>query len=300
MTQPAPILLFVFNRPEHLKKTVESLLKNPLAEKSDLFIYSDAAKKEKDENHVKEVREYIRKIKGTKSLNIIERDNNFGLAESIIDGVTDILRKCESAIILEDDLLLSPYFLNYMNDAMVLYKDEERVASVHGYIYPVKKEMPETFFLKGADCWGWGTWNRAWKIFEKDSKKLLTELQNKNLEYEFDLDGAANNIKMLKNQIEGKVDSWAIRWHASAFLKNMLTLYPGQSLVNNIGNDSFGTHTKSTNIYDTELAVNPVKISKIPVEENLSAREAVKEFFISIKPNFLKRIGKNIKHKLNI
>jgi hypothetical protein len=300
MTQPAPILLFVFNRPEHLKKTVESLLKNPLAEKSDLFIYSDAAKKEKDENFVKEVREYIRKIKGTKSLNIIERDNNFGLAESIIDGVTDILRKCESAIILEDDLLLSPYFLNYMNDAMVLYKDEERVASVHGYIYPVKKEMPETFFLKGADCWGWGTWNRAWKIFEKDSKKLLTELQNKNLEYEFDLDGAANNIKMLKNQIEGKVDSWAIRWHASAFLKNMLTLYPGQSLVNNIGNDSFGTHTKSTNIYDTELAVNPVKISKIPVEENLSAREAVKEFFISIKPNFLKRIGKNIKHKLNI
>ncbi|KKO18108.1 MAG: putative methyltransferase [Candidatus Brocadia fulgida] len=222
----APIALFVYNRPWHLRQTVESLNKNELAEFSELFVFSDGPKSEADKEKVLAVRKYIKTISGFKSVNIVEREQNLGLGNSIITGVTEIINRYGRIIVLEDDMISSPYFLRFMNEALEFYEDEERVASIHGYIYPLKTLLPETFFLRGADCWGWATWKRGWNLFETDGSKLLYELKKNNLLRKFDLNGTYPYTRMLKDQAKGKNHSWAIRWHASLFLKEKLTLYP--------------------------------------------------------------------------
>ena len=163
-------MLFVYNRLNCTKRTLEALQKNELASKSELFIYSDAAKNENDLEKVAKVREYIKNIDGFKKIIIRKRKANTGLAGSIINGVTKIVNKYGKIIVLEDDLVTSRYFLRFMNEALEAYENEPRVASIHGYIYPINN-LPEAFFIKGADCWGWATWNNKWSIFERDGKK---------------------------------------------------------------------------------------------------------------------------------
>ena len=227
----APVVIFTYNRPWHTQQTVEALLKNEYASESDLIIFSDAPKNEVAKKGVEETRSYIRNITGFKSLRIIERDRNFGLANNIIDGVTSIVNEFGRIIVLEDDLLTSPYFLKYMNEALFLYEEEESVISVQGYIYPIRKILPETFFIRGADCLGWGTWKRGWDLFNPDGSELLYCLKERNLTKEFDFGGTYPYTRMLERQVNGEIGSWAIRWYASAFLKKKLALYPGKSLV---------------------------------------------------------------------
>ena len=293
---PAPIALFVYNRPWHARQTVEALLKNEGASASDLFIFSDGARGEKDRRDVDKVREYIRTVKGFKSVTIKEKEANMGLADSIISGVDEIVGRFGRIIVMEDDHVSSPYFLKFMNEGLGRYADEMSVASIHGYIYPLGETLPETFFIKGADCWGWATWKRAWDIFERDGSKLLKELVERDLAGEFDMDGAAGFYKMLENQVAGRTDSWAIRWHASAFLKGMLTLYPGRSLIYNIGNDSSGTHGNTTDIYGSEVSNVPIKIEKIDIAESAAVRDLMAAYhrrsheIQAVKQNLFKRI----------
>jgi len=272
--QLAPIILFTYNRPWHTRQTIEALQKNTLADESKLFIFSDGPKNSHDSVQVQEVRDYLRTVGGFKTVEIIEREGNIGLSKSIISGVTSTIDVYEKVIVLEDDLITSPVFLTYMNDALEMYKNDENVASVHGYVYPIKKQLPDTFFIKGADCWGWATWKRAWDIFEVDGNTLLNELNKRNLQREFNMDNSYPYITMLKDQIRGKNDSWAVRWYASAFLADMVTLYPGSSLVSNIGFDESGTHARYTNALDSEM-VSSIQLQKIAIEEN---RFAKKEF----------------------
>jgi len=295
----SPIALFVYKRLWHTQQTIESLSKNILASESELFIFSDAPKSIEDETNVKNVRAFIRNVKGFKNVTITERGKNLGLANSIIDGVTTVINRFGKIIVLEDDMLLSKYFLQFMNDGLNVYEKEDDVISIHGYIYPVKVKLPETFFLRGADCWGWATWKRSWVYFEANSYRLLNEIKSRKLEFEFDFNGTTNNLKMLKRQINGKIDSWAIRWHASAFLKNKFTLYPGKSLLNNIGADGEGTHTKNTKAFETKLSQRAIRVEEIPAEENIHAKKAIENFFKKIRPNFIKRYFKIIKYKLN-
>jgi hypothetical protein len=275
----APIALFVYNRPLHTRQTVEALQKNELAAESDLFIFSDAPKNPEVSPAVQEVREYIRSIGGFKSISIVEREENLGLANSIIDGVTKICGEYGRIIVLEDDLVTSPYFLRFMNDALDLYEHEERVISIHGYMFPVKEKVPETFFLRGADCWGWATWKRGWDLFEPDGRELLRQLSMQGFEKEFNYDGAYNLSGMLRSQIQGEIDSWAIRWYASAFLKGKLTLYSGRSLVQNIGNDNSGTHCGATEMYSGYVIDQLVAVGGVQIVESLEARSAVTGFF---------------------
>lgn len=279
----APVALFVYNRPEHTRRTVEALQKNILASDSELFVFCDGSKNDKAKENVQKVREYIKTVDGFKTVTIIERESNFGLAESIINGVAEIVNKYGKIIVLEDDLVTSPYFLQYMNDALDMYEKDEKVICIHGYVYPVKEKMPETFFLRGADCWGWATWKRGWNLFESDGRKLLGELKEKKLNNEFDFDGSYPYVKMLKDQIVGKNNSWAIRWYASAFLANKLTLYPGESLVNNIGLDGSGTHggLKDDINKGGRLEDIKIKVNKIEIKEDLFARSAVIRYFKS-------------------
>ena len=294
MRKTAPIILFAYNRPEHTKKTADSLQKNFLAQESEIFIFSDGPKSESDAVKVQEVRDYLKRISGLKKINIIERERNIGLANSIISGVTEIINRCGKAVIMEDDLVSSQHFLEYMNDALDFYEKEEKVISIHGYIYPIKhslkKKLPETFFLKGADCWGWATWKRGWNLFEPDGGKLLRELEERNLFYEFDFDGSYPYSNMLRRQIAGQNDSWAIRWYASAFLRGKLTMYPRESLIKNIGQDNSGTHSGNSRAKDAAMAKEKIKISKIPTEENMAARKILTKYFKSMKPGLIKRM----------
>ena len=285
-----PIVLFCYNRIYHLCQTVEALKKNELADQSDLIIYSDGPKNLTDQPKVDAVRKYIRTIEGFQNVKIIESFKNRGLGNSIIAGVTKTVDKYDRVIVLEDDLVTSPFFLRYMNDALDLYKNEENVISIHGYIYPVSERLPTTFFLRGADCLGWATWKRGWDLFEEDGQRLLNELEKKNLTKLFDFNGAYRYTRMLKKQIAGKVNSWAIRWYASAFLRERLNLYPVTSLVRHIGNDGAGTNFGISDILDVELAEKPISVGSINVVENPEARRIVESYLRSIKTSIPKGI----------
>lgn len=289
----APIVLFVYNRPAHTRQTLESLKKNELANKSELFIYSDAPKDELAILKVAEVRKYIKSIGGFKRIKIIEREKNWGLANSVLDGVTKIVNEYGKIIVLEDDLVTSPLFVMFMNEALEMYEDEQTVASIHGYIYPIDG-LPETYFIRGADCWGWATWERAWNIFEADGQKLLNELIERNLQKEADFNNSYGFTQMLKDQIAGKNNSWAVRWYMSTFLKDMLTLYVGKSLVKNIGLDSSGTHRDSTNIMTVELS-NEYNLKKLDAVENVEARKSMENYFNSVKASLWAKIKSKLK-----
>ena len=292
MRHLAPIALFAYRRRDHLDATVQSLLRNPEASQTALTIFSDGAKGEQDRDDVAAVRAYAAQVTGFASVEVVKRPHNFGLAASIIDGVTTMLSRHERVIVVEDDLLVSPYFLAYMNDGLDRYADDGKVASIHAYIYPLREPVPETFFLRGADCWGWATWSRAWQHFRSDGPALLKELKAQRLTRAFDFGGGAAFTEMLENQIKGLNNSWAIRWHAACFLDGMLTLYPGRSLVHNIGNDGSGTHlTDDTqNIFGQSLTETPVSVSRIPLEECVQARAAVADYFHRIRGGIPTRI----------
>ena len=216
----------------------------------------------------------VRRVLQMRPVRRIERNENRGLANSIISGVSEVLQHHERVIVVEDDLVTSPFFLRYMNDALDRYQGDLRVASIHGYVYPIMETLPETFFLRGADCWGWATWRRGWQLFNPDGTALLEALESQHLTSEFDFDGSFQYTQMLRDQIDGKNDSWAIRWYASAFLANALTLYPGRSLVHNIGNDGSGTHCLESSAYGASMIMEPVKVETIAVEDSALARQA--------------------------
>ena len=275
----APIVLFVYNRPGHTQRTIEALTANEGAAMTDIIIYADGPKTSNDQEQVKLIRKYIDTIQGFKSVSIVLRDKNLGLANSIIDGVTEVLKKYERVIVMEDDLVTSPYFLRYMNESLDYYKDDDRVVSIHGYIYPVQKPVPETFFLRGADCWGWATWQRGWFHFNPDGEWLLSQLRLRKLTKKFDFNGSFSYSSMLKGQVAGTNNSWAVRWYASAFLQNKLTLYPGRSLVQNIGHDSSGEHCETSEKFNTALSMTPIRINDIAIEDSREGRVAFTDFF---------------------
>ena len=289
----APIALFVYNRPEHTRQTVEALQRNNLAVDSDLFIFTDAAQTPEAAASVQRVRSYLAGIEGFKSVHTIARERNLGLADSIVDGVTRVCGEYGRVIVLEDDLVTSPHFLRFMNEALDTYEDDERVASIHGYWYPVDGPVPETFFLRIPSSWGWATWSRAWRLFERDGGRLLAELRSRKLEKAFDLEGAVGYTRMLGDQIAGKNDSWAIRWDASLFLAGKMSLYPGASLIRNIGFDGSGRHSSVSKAYDAELTTGPIAVKRMEPEESLLAKAALVRYYRAEKSNvFARALGR--------
>jgi len=274
----APIALFVYNRPEHTQHTIEALAKNIIADKSELFIFSDAAKISSDQAAVEKVRSYVRDIKGFSAVNVIERERNLGLANSIIDGVTQLCEQFGRVIVLEDDLETAPYFLTFINTALNMFRYEEHIGAVSGYMYPINVSG-QVFLRNVPQSWGWGTWNRSWELMETDGAKLLEKLEHTRTAESFNKAGHQPFLKMLKDQIRGKNNSWYVRWSASLFLNQKLTLMPHKSLVRNIGIDGTGTHCAywRFNPYDVEITKDQVNI---PANANISVDSAI-EFRLS-------------------
>lgn len=289
MQNLAPIALFVYNRPEHTRRTISYLQKNLLAEESRLFIFSDAAKTDADKAKVEEVRQLIKEITGFKSVKITERNRNLGLAESIISGVTQLVNEYDKVIVFEDDLLSSPFTLRYFNEALDRYAKEEKVMHIGAYMYHLKaKNLPQSFFFRAATSWGWATWARAWKDFEPDVDILLKQFDKRKIE-RFSIEGTMNFWKQLVGFKAGKNDSWAIRWYASIFLKGGLTLNPSISLVNNIGNDGTGVHSNKENMYYVRITQKPVTQFPSEIKEDEQAYQAIKTFLKTRKGNLLQR-----------
>jgi len=289
MQNLAPIALFVYNRPEHTRRTISYLQKNLLADESRLFIFSDAAKTEADKVKVEEVRQLIKEVTGFRSVKIIERKRNLGLAESIISGVTQLVNEYDKIIVFEDDLLSSPYTLQYFNEALTRYKNDGKVMHIGAYLYNIdKKGLPQTFFFRAATSWGWATWARAWKDFEPDADVLLKQFDKKKTG-QFSIEGTMNFWKQLLDFKAGKNDSWAIRWYASIFLKGGLSLNPSVSFVHNIGNDGSGVHSNKENMYAVQIAQKPVTEFPKQIREDEKAYQAIKNFLKNRKGTLVQR-----------
>ena len=281
---PAPIALFVYNRPAHLARTIQALRDNPLAQQSRLYIYSDGPKTPRDEPAVAQVRQVIRRSDGFAEITIREQINNIGLGRSIIGGVTELAARYGSVIVLEDDLVVAPGFLTFMNQALEHYEHASRVMTVSGYLFPVEhpEHLASTFFFPVPASWGWGTWHRAWKQFEHDSTRLLAGLRAKLDQDIFDVDEAYPYFTQLKLHADGKLDVWGVRWYASMFAANGLCLYPGQSLVQNIGMDGSGMHCNRSSKFDVRLSESAAWHFSDQIEESLVARSEIRSFFIRL------------------
>jgi hypothetical protein len=276
----SPIVLFVYNRIEHTKKTVEALSKNLLADESELFVYSDAAKDVSAIDKVKEVRSYIKTIQGFKSLTIIEREKNWGLAATIIDGVTNVVNQYGKIIVLEDDIVTSSYFLKFMNDALDFYADNIGVWHISGWNHPIKTDgLGDAFFWRTMDCWGWATWKNRWKYFKKDTDKLLGNFTKLDI-YRFNMYGADNLWGQVFDNKKGKINTWAIFWYASIFQENGLCLNPTISFVQNIGLDGTGIHCGESSIYVHDiLCEKDINFMAIRTKENRRAVKRIKLFY---------------------
>lgn len=286
----APVVLFVYNRPLHTEQTLAALEKNLLAPESDLFIYADGARNKEAEAQVAEVSKIIHKPWSFRSVTIIQRDRNWGLAPNVIDGVTTIIRKYGKVIVLEDDLKTAPNALQYFNDALNQYESEPQVMSVSGYNYPLKEAdaLPETFFFRVTNSWGWATWDRAWKHFNPDIESMVQQLNQEQI-YQFSIEGKENFWKQVQQFRKGKINSWAIRWYLSVFLQKGLTLYPRHSYIQNIGTDGSGTHSDAEQTYRVRL--NEEKTTCFPekIEENAVAYERIKDFYAHRKGSLFQR-----------
>jgi hypothetical protein len=291
MQNLAPIALFVYNRPQHTRRTLKFLQQNLLADESRLYIFSDAAKNPSQQAAVNEVRELIKNTTGFKSVKITEQKENLGLANSIIEGVTQLVNDYGKVIVFEDDLLSSPHTLQYFNQALKKYQNEQKLMHISAYMYPLAgaDALPETFLYRAAHSWGWATWQRAWVNFNPDIDNLIAQFDKQKIN-DFSIDGTMNFWKQMQQFKAGKNNSWAIRWYASIFLKNGLTLNPTKSLIHNIGHDGTGIHSNIEKTYSVNINKKQIEDFPTLIQENKQAYKLIKTFLSKRKGNIFERI----------
>ena len=292
----APIVLFVYNRLDHTQSVIETLSKNFLAGESELYVFSDAAKSEKGIDKVNEVRKFIHDISwhhSFKKVSIIEAEKNNGLARSVIGGVTKIIQEYGKVIVVEDDLLLSPYFLNYMNGALDYYQEDKKIWSVSGYSFPMKslkKYSHDVFYSYRGCSWGWATWSDRWETVDWKVKEYEQFIGDQKWIERFNR-GGVDLTNMLKMQMEGQIDSWAIRWCFSQSNQDMYTVYPRISYLENAGCDGSGVHSSVYDEYYTDMSqcVSKCKFETLEID-----RKIAKEFQMKYKDTIKKKIRRRL------
>jgi hypothetical protein len=290
----APIALFAYNRPELLRETLQSLQDNEGASESELFIFCDGPKagaSVPDLEKIERVRQIAREKKWCGTVNVIEKTTNQGLATSIIGGITELLATSPTVIVIEDDVRLSPYFLSFMNDSLNTYLENDKVLAVGSWNYFCSPEKIEkdTFFFRYPDSIAWATFERAWKLFEKDAQLALEKLESTKRMNAFNGDGEALYFgNMLTMQIKGQINSWAIRWTATAIIHDKLCVFPKETLSKHMGFGADATHEKTDDDYNAHLHLcnRELKVVPLPVAEDPIALGEWKKF---IRANFLKQ-----------
>ena len=285
----APILLFVYNRLDKTKQVIDALLKNEESANSDLYIYSDGAKNDDEEKKVKELREYIQNVGGFKSLFVIKREKNYGLANNIIDGVSSVVNRYGTVVVLEDDIVVGQYFLRFMNDALKRYKNNSEVMEITVYMEPVyTDDLPEAMFIRKGSCWGWATWNDRWSFFSRYKVKVYNNFTLKE-RYLFDLDGACGISEQLLYNVVGILDTWAVYWDAAIFKNDGLVLVPSVSLVKNIGADGSGEHMADSRLDDATYSNNEIHDFPNELVENQLLRRRLKEYYKRVSPDIVRK-----------
>jgi hypothetical protein len=282
----APVVLFVYNRPWHTERSLNALASNSLFNKSILYIYADGPKEEATNtelNAIYKVRKLIRSKKWCDNLFIRESEINLGLAHSIVKGVTEVVNKHGKVIVLEDDIVTSSGFLKYMNDALEVYKHDNRVFQISGFMVPTKFKLDSTGFYRAPASWGWATWARAWEHFCFNSEKLYKKINKLNVYY-FNIDGTYNYLEQLEMNLNGDLETWAVKWYASLLLKNGICLFPCKSLVRNIGFDGTGIHSghdryKHRLLSKIKTAQN-IEVRPIDIRESKKYLQAFKCYYI--------------------
>lgn len=268
-------MVFAYNRARHLATVLAALAANRGAARSKLFIYCDGPRTRADELGVAAARNVARGAAGFLDVSVIERTENLGLSASIIRGVGEVCDLYGAAIVLEDDIVPTPFFLEYMNDALDRYADDERVLSIGCHTFDSGFDLPETFFLNVPDCWGWAVWKRSWALFNANGPALLAQINARGVARRFDFDGAYPYSRMLEEQVRGGNESWAVRWYAHAFLEEKLVLYPRRSVTSNIGFDGSGAHGgQPSGYHGVRMTDRRITVSSIDVQESALAREA--------------------------
>lgn len=236
-----PVALFTYNRPDHTERVLDSLADCARLEECSLHIYCDAPKTESQTQSVEASRQVVRQRAARFGATVVERDTNFGLARSVVEGVTDLCDRFGRVIVLEDDLVLNARFLDYMLQALDRYANEPNVYQVSGYMFPVSQpDDTDAFFMPLTTTWGWATWQRAWRIFDWNAEEAREELNDPALRRRFDLNNSYPYAVMLENQLKGSTESWGILFWWHVFKANGLALHPRRSLVWNGGFDSSG------------------------------------------------------------
>jgi FkbM family methyltransferase len=302
--QLAPIAIFVYNRPKHTAKTLEALSKNRLADESIVYVFADGPKENAqvaDLKKIEEVRAIIRQQNWCKELHVITREQNFGLAQNIVSGVSQVVNKHGNIIVLEDDIVTSEGFLQYMNDALTTYENEQRVMHISGYMFPLNARLPETFFYRQASCWGWATWKRAWQFYNGDAQQLISAAFQLPYFAEIDIDGTNQFVKQLEANITGDLKTWAVKWQFSVFNQDGLCLHPRISLVQNIGFDLSGENCDTDPRFSIPKLATSIKVVKKRVVSYPKIKSLFQQFYGlsgGIKPSDL--LPPLLKEKLKI
>ncbi len=237
----APIVIFAYKRIDHLKRAVESLLANAEAPESEVYFFSDGAKKVDDQEQIDAVRLYIESVEGFKCKHCIFRDKNYGLAANIIEGVTDIINKHGEVIVVEDDLILGRHFLEYMNSALHYYRDITRVMAISAYPNDIDRNgLEEYFFVPWFMCWGWATWKDRWELYDKDPKSIIENTSREEIK-KININGSHPVFwQQVVNNYSGKLNTWAIFFYVAICKNEGLVLYPKVNHAVNAGMDGTG------------------------------------------------------------
>jgi hypothetical protein len=272
----APVALFVYNRPWHTSQTLEALKRNALAAETVLYIFADGKKETsspEDSANIQATREIIRNLSGFKKVIVLEKDRNQGLAQSIVSGVTEVVNNHGKIIVLEDDLVVSPFFLEFMNQGLDAYQDSANVYSVNGFMFPVKSKLRQTVLLPYTSTWGWATWKDKWSVFDSEMKGKEFLTKNPYMTSKFNL-GDYKYTDMLNY---GN-NSWGIKWYFSVFKRNGLNVFPTQSLVNNIGFDGSGENCTPDEIHG-KIAMAPKMELRLETEIDLEFYHTFVNYF---------------------
>jgi GR25 family glycosyltransferase involved in LPS biosynthesis len=263
------ICLFVYNRPHHTRQVLKSISDCKNFSKFQLYIFSDNFNKlkKKDELQVSLVRNEVSKFKKKNKNVLIKFFNiNLGLYRNLTKGISYVLKKHASVIVLEDDLILKKNFLHFMHNSLEKFKNKKNILQISGYSYPVKSNTNNVYFLNLTSCWGWATWSDRWENFIKFSKnkKLIKKeyddiSSNDRKKDQFNVQGSYNYLKMLKKQITSKFNSWGILFYLFSFHKNFLNLFPPSTLVENRGFDGSGSHKSISNVFNQVVSKDKSK-----------------------------------------
>lgn len=269
-----PIALFCFNRPEHTQRTLEALIRCEYSNHHPLFVFIDGPRNMRDEPLVESVASLFVDLPFS-HINVTRSKHNRGLYTSITDGISATLREWNRVVVIEDDMVVHPSFLRYMTDALDRYQNDPRVGCIHGYSLPIPN-LPDYYFLRGGDCWGWATWRDRWALFREDPYAMIDELMRKGCLDEYMDTQGVQSLTMLRNRAREKNASWAILWHASLWLSDRLTLHPGKSFVSNIGIDGSGTHSQPNQSLVPKMIDQYSGIPSLPkLVEHRSAASAI-------------------------